>query len=387
LFICFFFSNQKNVTSLLFFFIYLSTRVCFFFSPFFLQFKKKQYLFFSLFGFSKKVRIKDKLFLRVFQFEIFFFFSSTSLFSSSTLQRFRKKKTLMKILSALLLLVLALINTTSVFIFANQDKTSIKNYPSWLLRTNDDNGNSSSNVPNINIVKQIDFNNTTAHVMTLKNARSGNWHIYCHGCSSMHKCNEESREFVSVQAQQRNCTSATNASPFSYKLGAGCNGYVISDGILMGNSGPSGGINPTGAGCLGITKDHNHWWFGEDGAAKDVLNELDQLVCGFNFLVVDGKPQYSHATEIAPRTAWGISEEGNLISLVADGAETIKTGLTLNSTVDWMIKLGAKYAVNMDGGGSATMVNSEFQVLGCPSCVDTPKCCERAVITIQCIKP
>ena len=300
----------------------------------------------------------------------------------------------MKLLSTFVVAVLLFFCLCSVFVVALAAKDNsnnnnkkilnnlVKNYPSWLLRTNDDNGNATSGSPNVNFEKQVDFHNTTAYILTLKNARSNHWHVYCHGCASEHKCNEEAREVVSVQAQQHDCLYATNAAPFSYHLGAACNGYVISDGVVMANSGDK----PAGNTCLGITKNFGHWWIGDVGAVtKDDLQTLDQLVCGFGFLVIDGKPQYSPVTEIAPRTAWGINELGDLISMVADGSEVIKTGLTLNSTADWMVKLGAKYAVNMDGGGSSTTW-FEGKVRGCPTGIDVPMCIERQVVSTQCIK-
>lgn len=65
------------------------------------------------------------------------------------------------------------------------------------------------------------------------------------------------------------------------------------------------------------------------------------------------------------RTSIGISANKEFIYLVV--CENINKGLTLNELSQFMKKLGAHYAINLDGGGSSTMViqnnkNSSFIV-------------------------
>ncbi len=64
----------------------------------------------------------------------------------------------------------------------------------------------------------------------------------------------------------------------------------------------------------------------------------------------DGKPQ--------PRTAIGYSRNGRYLYLVVvDGRQAFYSeGMTLQELADWMISQGAQYAMNLDGGGSSTMV-------------------------------
>ena len=58
----------------------------------------------------------------------------------------------------------------------------------------------------------------------------------------------------------------------------------------------------------------------------------------------------------APRTAFGVREDGSMISIVVDGRNTVHSvGMTLNELADRMIAMGAVYAVNLDGGGSSAM--------------------------------
>ena len=56
-----------------------------------------------------------------------------------------------------------------------------------------------------------------------------------------------------------------------------------------------------------------------------------------------------------PRAALGLSGR-ELIAVVCDGRGADDAGLTLSELADVMIGLGAKRAINLDGGGSATLI-------------------------------
>ena len=68
-----------------------------------------------------------------------------------------------------------------------------------------------------------------------------------------------------------------------------------------------------------------------------------------------------------------------------DGEEDVKDGATLHEFAQLMQILGAKNAVNVDGGGSSVSV-WKGKVIDKPSCNDTPEVCVRPVTTIFCIK-
>jgi len=58
-----------------------------------------------------------------------------------------------------------------------------------------------------------------------------------------------------------------------------------------------------------------------------------------------------------PRTAAGIARNGKQLILVAvDGREYHNAGMTLRELAELMLALGASDAINLDGGGSTTMV-------------------------------
>jgi exopolysaccharide biosynthesis protein len=58
----------------------------------------------------------------------------------------------------------------------------------------------------------------------------------------------------------------------------------------------------------------------------------------------------------APRTAVGITNAGKLLFVTVDGRSRTNTGMTLRELSILMVQLGAMEAMNLDGGGSATMV-------------------------------
>jgi hypothetical protein len=58
----------------------------------------------------------------------------------------------------------------------------------------------------------------------------------------------------------------------------------------------------------------------------------------------------------APRTALGLTKEGQILLVVVDGRQAASAGLTLLELALFMQELGAVEAMNLDGGGSSEMV-------------------------------
>ncbi|MDP2036242.1 MAG: phosphodiester glycosidase family protein [Ignavibacteria bacterium] len=71
--------------------------------------------------------------------------------------------------------------------------------------------------------------------------------------------------------------------------------------------------------------------------------------------LIEKKP--GHAYLRHPRTAAGISQDSTKLFLIAvDGRQSHSAGMTLHELADLMIKIGVHYGLNLDGGGSTTMV-------------------------------
>ncbi|MET9666577.1 phosphodiester glycosidase family protein [Streptomyces sp. NPDC006475] len=86
-------------------------------------------------------------------------------------------------------------------------------------------------------------------------------------------------------------------------------------------------------------------------------------VGGRELLVVDGTPQ-NHEGEgnniAAPRTAVGFSQDGSAMQVITvDGRQTDSGGVTLTELGLMMQRAGAYSALNLDGGGSSTLLARE----------------------------
>lgn len=60
-----------------------------------------------------------------------------------------------------------------------------------------------------------------------------------------------------------------------------------------------------------------------------------------------------------PRTAIGYREDGTIIMVIIEGRQLGSSGTTLQQTAEIMLDLGTVEAVNLDGGGSSTMVAAD----------------------------
>ncbi|NRQ36364.1 multidrug transporter [Nonomuraea sp. NN258] len=83
-------------------------------------------------------------------------------------------------------------------------------------------------------------------------------------------------------------------------------------------------------------------------------------VGGNHVLVKDGVVQNSGDPAAHPRTAVGFSADGRkMYLLTVDGRQADSRGVTLNELAAMMVELGAADALNLDGGGSSTMLARE----------------------------
>ena len=80
-------------------------------------------------------------------------------------------------------------------------------------------------------------------------------------------------------------------------------------------------------------------------------------ITGNRFLLLDGLIQVVDDREMHPRTAIGVDRDSKtLLFLVVDGRQKISRGYTMVELANKMIELGADEALNLDGGGSSTMM-------------------------------
>ena len=97
----------------------------------------------------------------------------------------------------------------------------------------------------------------------------------------------------------------------------------------------------------------------------DLLHAGPMLVSSGKSLVAAGDPEgfsagsHQFDSDITdgrhPRAALGVAA-GVLLAVVCDGRSHDDAGLTLAELAELMLDLGAEYAINLDGGGSASLV-------------------------------
>lgn len=160
------------------------------------------------------------------------------------------------------------------------------------------------------------------------------------------------------------CQLAINATAFSpihseegkpQKL----EGLTISDGKVVS---PEVGKYP----ALLITKDNRVMI----SRPPFRLEGIHTAVSGFGMVLEKGKV-LEGGKDVHPRTAAGVSRDGKtLYLLVIDGRQSkYSLGATTTEIGEWLLALGAWDGINLDGGGTTTLViqhDKDFQVINKP---------------------
>jgi Phosphodiester glycosidase len=105
---------------------------------------------------------------------------------------------------------------------------------------------------------------------------------------------------------------------------------------------------------------------------RSLTGRPQMAISGNHFLVHDGIIRAVDDREMHPRTAIGVdADTGEVLLLVVDGRSSRSRGYTMVELANLMVDLGADDAVNLDGGGSSTMVGKNRRgrtaVLNTPS--------------------
>ncbi|RUS85000.1 hypothetical protein EGW08_007245 [Elysia chlorotica] len=173
-------------------------------------------------------------------------------------------------------------------------------------------------------------------------------------------------------------------------------GNIVSDGVLVQSS---GGVQNA---HLGLTRD-GHIFTGYPSHADVHSLNFTQLVGGVIWLVRDGRNNVdssiqsecpitqetgtmdTFASSLSGRTVLGHDAEGRVHFLAVDG-KTFKYGVSLFGLADSLIRLGIVNAINLDGGGSVTVL-AHGDLVNRPSdrCMDNFIKCEREVSTAVCV--
>lgn len=158
-------------------------------------------------------------------------------------------------------------------------------------------------------------------------------------------------------------------SPFDYYPKAGEPtepfGFTMTDGVEFG-------ANRYHRGTV---------YFTPDEASLTPNSDVRWAVSGRTVLVRDGEVRATNDVAVAPRSAIGFDGE-RVLFVVVDGRQPgYSDGITLVGLADALVALGAQWAVEMDGGGSSTLVDATgdpVRTLNCPIHTRLP-CRERPV--------
>jgi len=112
----------------------------------------------------------------------------------------------------------------------------------------------------------------------------------------------------------------------------------------------------------------------KDATFGEAYRKVYNAISGQSWLVKDKKPVPDlNDTRTAPRTAIGLDGPGTrLIMIVIDGRQPLYSeGATLQEMAELMIYYGGDNAINLDGGGSSTLVvqdpqTGQYKVMNSP---------------------
>jgi len=169
---------------------------------------------------------------------------------------------------------------------------------------------------------------------------------------------ETSREFLlNARKNGIDMLAAVNAtpwtpwrSPWTHRYAAKL-GLVISDGIMVDE------IRPKRPSFI-VTKKGEYQIRVVN--KEENLSDIQLAVTGFGMILENGKVLGvpGKKPKLAPRTGYGLSKGNHyLIVMTIDGRMNgISEGVSTYELGGWMQRYGAETALNMDGGGSTTLV-------------------------------
>ena len=175
------------------------------------------------------------------------------------------------------------------------------------------------------------------------------------------------------------CHFATNAGFFNTHKHT-CMGNVVADSKVLHTS-PRHNVN------FGIKK-NGEYFIGYVDGENSKVEDFDQLIGGVIWLVRKGERFVDESSFIedmttqetgnrfivvrASRSAIGHDKEGRLVIVHIDGDGNHNKGPSLHELADTLIELGVYNAINLDGGGSVTVVRDNDIIInsvsdGCSS--------------------
>lgn len=179
---------------------------------------------------------------------------------------------------------------------------------------------------------------------------------------------------VATLAEREQACAAINGSFFDMDKGNPvC--YLRIDGILRGENTPQkdDSVNRKYYQYAVLTLDPTRLWVPDSNRTWENILSNGNIMTAGPMLIQDGKevPQRDDRTFVTNRhnrTALGLKRDGTTILFIADGRFKHKAeGLSLPELERVLRWLGCTEAINLDGGGSATMYIKDKGVVNYPS--------------------
>jgi len=161
-------------------------------------------------------------------------------------------------------------------------------------------------------------------------------------------------------AVNANFYSPTPPAPWPGSNYKDLQGLAISQGNLVSDQETNVGAN---RGQVFVATQDNDAWFDVTAPDPIDLTGIYTAVCGDARLLLNGNINVGAGGEAHARTAIGLSQNGTtLIMITIDGDQIgYSEGATYFEAAEWLARFGAYNGINVDGGGSTTMVRSDDQ--------------------------
>ena len=168
---------------------------------------------------------------------------------------------------------------------------------------------------------------------------------------------------TSAMGRENGALAAVNGSFFHMKAPYGGSTFSRIDNVIASENAPVENFrrDPQRSGAIVVREGRFSivTGFGPEREYEETLSGETVLTCG-PVLLTGGVPSelnpFKFNSNRHPRTAFGIREDGTLVFIVADGRNAKAAGLTMAELQQIMVWLGCTDAINLDGGGSSTMV-------------------------------
>lgn len=138
--------------------------------------------------------------------------------------------------------------------------------------------------------------------------------------------------------------------PYNHKYAAKM-GLVISEGVKIEEADGRPAFLITKTGEFQIRK----------VAREEDTSKIQLALGGFSMILENGAVRPDRKKILAPRTAYGLSKDRRWMFIITvDGRmKGVSEGVTTEELGEWIRKYGASDALNMDGGGSTTLLVSD----------------------------